>query len=271
MKGLPHANHFYQDTDFGKPGVKLLMNEFYVTSEDMVLNTVLGSCVSACIRDPGTGIGGMNHFMLPDESGDPSRDSSDAMRYGAYAMEVLINELIKGGARRSGLEAKVFGGAAVLKRMHTLNIGEDNSRFVRRYLALENIRIVAEDLEGEHPRKVCFMPATGRVMVRKLPLDVRVPDPQARSASIALEQRERAMAEQMRALGERRAQPASGTAAVFGRGDVQTRNAAVLARPAAVAPRVELFIRRPAAPAAKPSGKPDSATPAAAKPLHEAL
>jgi len=110
MKGLPVANHFYQDNDFGKPGVKLLMNEFFVTSDDMVLTTVLGSCVSACIRDPGTGIGGMNHFMLPDDGGDPNRDSSDAMRYGSYAMEVLINELIKSGARRSGLEAKVFGG-----------------------------------------------------------------------------------------------------------------------------------------------------------------
>lgn len=261
MKGLPRANHFYQDNDFGKPGVKLLMNEFFVTSEDMVLNTVLGSCVSACIRDPGTGIGGMNHFMLPDESGDPTRDSSDAMRYGAYSMEVLINELIKGGARRSGLEAKVFGGAAVLKRMQTLNIGEDNARFVRRYLALENIRIVAEDLLGEHPRKVCFMPATGRVMVRKLPLDVRVIDPVVKTAAIGLEQRERAMADEMRALRERHARRASDTVEVFGRGEAQERNAALLNRPPQ-ASRVELFT---------PSVAAKNGTPKTGKPITETI
>jgi len=243
MSGLPTANHFYQDTDFGRPGVKLLMNEFFVTSEDMVLNTVLGSCVSACIRDAGRGIGGMNHFMLPDGSGDPSRPTSDAMRYGAYAMEVLINELIKRGARRGSLEAKVFGGGAVLKRMTTLNIGEDNAKFVRRYLALEKIPIIAEDLLGEHPRKVCYMPATGKVMVRKLALDVRVIDPTTQqSSAIGIEQRERAMAEEMANRRARHAQRSTGTVELFGKSSTQTRNAEVLAR-SPLASRVEMFIR----------------------------
>ena len=89
-------------------------NEFYTTREDMVLVTVLGSCVAACIHDRTAGIGGMNHFMLPDDGEQPAQAASDSMRYGAYAMEVLINELIKMGGRRERFEAKVFGGAAVL-------------------------------------------------------------------------------------------------------------------------------------------------------------
>ncbi|MDR5730838.1 MULTISPECIES: chemoreceptor glutamine deamidase CheD [Caballeronia] len=168
MSGLPIASNLYFDNHFKKPGVKLLPNEFYMTSEDMVLVTVLGSCVAACINDRTAGIGGMNHFMLPDDGSDPSHASSDSMRYGAYAMEVLINELIKRGGRRERFEAKVFGGGAVLAGMTTINIGDRNSEFVRRYLALEKIRIVAEDLQGMYPRKVAFMPRTGQVMVKKL-------------------------------------------------------------------------------------------------------
>src|ERR1700757_3921079 len=93
---LPIANNLYYDNHFNRPGVKLLPNEFYTTGEDMVLVTVLGSCVAACIHDRTAGIGGMNHFMLPDD-GDPAQVASESMRYGAYAMEVLINELIKMG------------------------------------------------------------------------------------------------------------------------------------------------------------------------------
>ncbi|HEV3425813.1 MAG TPA: chemoreceptor glutamine deamidase CheD [Paraburkholderia sp.] len=167
---LPIATNLYFDNHFKRPGVKLLPNEFYTTNEDMVLVTVLGSCVAACIQDRTAGIGGMNHFMLPDDGADVGQAASDSMRYGAYAMEVLINELIKAGGRRERFEAKVFGGAAVLAGMTTMNIGDRNSEFVRRYLALEKIRIVAEDLQGGHPRKVAFMPRTGQVMVKKLRL-----------------------------------------------------------------------------------------------------
>jgi chemotaxis protein CheD len=167
---LPIASNLYSDNHFKRPGVKLLPNEFYTTNEDMVLVTVLGSCVAACIQDRTAGIGGMNHFMLPDDGADVGQAASDSMRYGAYAMEVLINELIKAGGRRERFEAKVFGGAAVLAGMTTMNIGDRNSEFVRRYLALEKIRITAEDLQGSHPRKVAFMPRTGQVMVKKLRL-----------------------------------------------------------------------------------------------------
>ncbi|WP_175836044.1 chemoreceptor glutamine deamidase CheD [Burkholderia anthina] len=172
MSALPIATNRYFDTHFERPGVKLLPNEFYTTSEDMVLMTVLGSCVAACLHDPYAGIGGMNHFMLPDDGADAGAAASESMRYGAYAMEVLINELIKAGGRRERFEAKVFGGAAVLAGMTTINIGDRNADFVRRYLALERIRITAEDLQGVHPRKVAFMPHTGRAMVKKLRLQV---------------------------------------------------------------------------------------------------
>ncbi|KMY86596.1 Chemotaxis protein CheD [Candidatus Paraburkholderia calva] len=168
MSGLPIASNLYFDNHFKKPGVKLRPNEFYMTSEDMVLVTVLGSCVAACINDRTAGIGGMNHFMLPDDGADASSAASDSMCYGAYAMEVLINELIKRGGRRECFEAKVFGGGAVLAGITTINIGDRNSEFVHRYLALEKIRIVAEDLQGMYPRKVAFMPRTGQVMVKKL-------------------------------------------------------------------------------------------------------
>ena len=166
--GAAVANHHYFDREFDLNAVKLLPGEYYVTDGNMVLTTVLGSCVSACLRDTSAGIGGMNHFMLPDGEGSASRDSAAAMRYGAYAMEMLLNELIKAGARRERLEAKVFGGGAVLANMTMLSIGKRNADFVLRYLQLEQIRIAAQDLRGGLPRRINYFPANGRVTVRKL-------------------------------------------------------------------------------------------------------
>jgi chemotaxis protein CheD len=161
------ATHRYFDREFGLAAIKLLPGEYFVTNVDMVLSTVLGSCVAACLRDTTAGIGGMNHFMLPDEAAG-GRDAASGMRYGAYAMEVLINGLLKAGARRERLEAKVFGGGAVLANMTLLNIGERNADFVLRYLQIEQIRIAAQDLKGPHPRRVNYFPASGRATVRKL-------------------------------------------------------------------------------------------------------
>lgn len=162
------ASHHYFDREFGIEAVKLLPGEFYVTSRDMVLTTVLGSCVSACVRDSTAGIGGMNHFMLPEDMDPASRDAAAAMRYGAYAMEMLLNELFRGGARRERLEAKVFGGGAVLANMTMLNIGERNADFVLRYLQMEQVRVAAQDLRGSLPRRINYFPGSGRVTVRKL-------------------------------------------------------------------------------------------------------
>ena len=164
----PLATRLYFDREFGLAAVKLLPGEYYVTSDDMLLTTVLGSCVSACLRDSVSGIGGMNHFMLPDTADPLFFDAAAAMRYGAHAMQVLLSEVIRAGARRERLEAKVFGGGAVLASMTLLNIGERNADFVLRYLLAERIRIAAQDLRGKLPRRINFFPISGRVAVRKL-------------------------------------------------------------------------------------------------------
>ena len=162
------ATNVYYDRTFDTDAAKILPGEYYFTCKDMLIVTVLGSCVSACIRDRVSGIGGMNHFMLPDGGGDADSPVSASMRYGTYAMEVLINDLLKAGARRENLEAKVFGGGNVLRGFIAINVGERNAQFVRYYLRAENIRIVAEDLNDIYPRKVYFFPLTGKVLVKKL-------------------------------------------------------------------------------------------------------
>lgn len=162
------ATNLYYDRSFDCEAAKILPGEYYFTNKPMLIVTVLGSCVAACIRDRVSGIGGMNHFMLPDGSSDVGSPMSASMRYGAYAMEVLINQLLKAGARRDNLEAKVFGGGNVLRGFTSINVGERNAQFVREYLRTEKIRIVAEDLNDVHPRKVYFFPATGKVLVKKL-------------------------------------------------------------------------------------------------------
>lgn len=161
------ATNVYYDRTFDCQAAKILPGEYYFTNKDMLIVTVLGSCVSACIRDRVTGLGGMNHFMLPDGGGDGSPVSASA-RYGTYAMEILINDLLKGGAKRDNLEAKVFGGGAVLKGFTAINVGERNAAFVQNFLKNERIRIVAEDLNDIYPRKVYFFPRTGKVLVKKL-------------------------------------------------------------------------------------------------------
>ncbi|MBL8505134.1 MAG: chemoreceptor glutamine deamidase CheD [Methylobacillus glycogenes] len=163
------ANNFYFDKTFNCEAAKILPGEYYTTDKDIVIVTVLGSCVSACIRDRVSGIGGMNHFMLPEgNSADANSPVSESARYGTYAMEVLINQLLKGGARRENLEAKIFGGGNVLSGFTSINVGEKNANFVRKYLKNENIRVVGEDLNDVYPRKVYFFPRTGRVLVKKL-------------------------------------------------------------------------------------------------------
>ncbi|MFI4938806.1 MAG: chemoreceptor glutamine deamidase CheD [Burkholderiales bacterium] len=162
------AANIYYDRTFDRDAAKILPGEYYFTGKDMLIVTVLGSCVAACIRDRVSGVGGMNHFMLPDSGRDADSPVSASMRYGTYAMEILINDLLKAGARRENLEAKVFGGGNVLRGFIAINVGERNAQFVRDYLRAENIRVAAEDLNDIHPRKVYFFPRTGKVLVKKL-------------------------------------------------------------------------------------------------------
>jgi chemotaxis protein CheD len=160
-------NHYF-DRNFNTDAAKILPGEYYVTGRDMVLVTVLGSCVAACIRDRVTGIGGMNHFMLPDSGQDQDSPLSTSARYGNYAMEVLLNQLFKLGAKRNNLEAKLFGGGNVLRGFTVANVGERNSAFALDYLATEKIKVVAQDLLDIYPRKVYFFPQTGKVLVKRL-------------------------------------------------------------------------------------------------------
>lgn len=167
------ATHHYFDRDFDCTAVKLLPAEYYVTDAGVLLTTVLGSCVAACVTDVEAGVAGMNHFMLPDDAEADARDQVESMRYGAYAMDVLIAELLRAGARRERLRAKVFGGAAVLANMTMLNIGGRNADFVLRYLEKQRITIAAQDLRGLHARRVCLLP-TGKAVVRKLRAQVDI-------------------------------------------------------------------------------------------------
>lgn len=161
------ARHVYFERQFNCMAAKILPGEYYWTGKDMAIITVLGSCVSACIRDRISGVGGMNHFMLPS-GGEADNPASISMRYGIHAMEILINELLKAGAVRQNLEAKVFGGGRVLSGLLAMNVGARNADFVRDYLRVEKIRVVAEDLNDIHPRKVVYFPLSGRVLVKKL-------------------------------------------------------------------------------------------------------
>ncbi|MCD2518580.1 chemoreceptor glutamine deamidase CheD [Massilia sp. G4R7] len=162
------ATNVYYDRTFDVDAAKILPGEYYYTGKNMLIVTVLGSCVSACIRDRVTGLGGMNHFMLPDGGGDGGSPVSASMRYGSFAMEILINDLLKAGARREHLEAKVFGGGAVLRGFTAMNVGERNAAFVTSFLKTERIPVLASDLNDIYPRKVYFFPKTGKVLVKKL-------------------------------------------------------------------------------------------------------
>jgi chemotaxis protein CheD len=157
------ASFFYHDHHFQYDAVKVLPGEYFVSPEDLVIMTVLGSCIAACLWDGRVRTGGMNHFMLPDG------DSADGFgRYGSYAMELLINEMLKKGARRETMQAKIFGGAQVMAGFTTMNVGERNTRFVIDYLATERIPVVSQDVLDIHPRKVCFFPVTGKALVKRL-------------------------------------------------------------------------------------------------------
>ena len=157
------ASFFFYDPHFQLNAAKVLPGEYFVSGESMTIVTVLGSCIAACLWDRNMRIGGMNHFMLPD--GD-SREASG--RYGSYAMELLINEMLKLGARRESLQAKIFGGAQVMHSFKTLNVGERNTAFVTEYLQTERIPIVSQDVLDIYPRKVVFFPSSGKAMVKRL-------------------------------------------------------------------------------------------------------
>ncbi len=150
---------------------RILPGEFYVTRSGEGISTTLGSCISACIRDNLTGIGGMNHFMLPATDASPEEawkatNLSAATRYGNYAMEHLINEIMRNGGKRHNLEVKIFGGGRILANM--TDVGRRNIQFVRDYLQTEGLKVTAEDVGDVFPRMVIYFPSTGKVRVKRL-------------------------------------------------------------------------------------------------------
>lgn len=169
LPGFEHIKHYW-DNKHQSYAARIMPGEFFVSTANEIITTVLGSCVSACIRDTEAGVGGMNHFMLPEGEKCPTSGAclSTSARYGSYAMEQMINTILTHGGRRERLEIKLFGGGKVLQSM--TDIGNRNIQFVQDYLRLENLFVTSKDLGGMHPRKVLYFPNTGRVLMRKLPL-----------------------------------------------------------------------------------------------------
>lgn len=170
-RGFEHINRYW-DRRMGLAAAKIMPGQLYVSQHGEMISTVLGSCISACIRDNVIGVGGMNHFMLPVQK-DESRnwgqcEISSATRYGNWAMEYLINEIYKMGGSKQNLEVKLFGGGKVLKGLNMADVGRMNADFAYHYLAEEGLEIVAQDLGDSFPRKVLYFPDTGAVKVRKL-------------------------------------------------------------------------------------------------------
>lgn len=151
---------------------KILPGECYVSNYGEMIVTVLGSCVSACVRDRSIGVGGMNHFMLPVQaSGQMIHRASivnTSLCYGNWAMEYLINAILKQGGKRERLEVKIFGGGRVLSNMANIDVGRRNVDFVLDYLSKDELAIAAQDLGNDYSRKILYFPDTGAVKLKKL-------------------------------------------------------------------------------------------------------
>ena len=172
-KPLPGFEHVvrYWDAVHNTWAAKILPGEFYVSTQGEMIATVLGSCVSACIRDKVMGIGGMNHFMLPEPNAHSSElwgtnPAAQESRYGNWAMEYLINEILKRGGRRENLEVKIFGGGQMIASMS--DIGQRNILFVYSYLQSEKLAIASSDVGDVYARKVLYFPDTGAVKMRRI-------------------------------------------------------------------------------------------------------
>jgi len=161
----------YWNTEKNIMVAKILPGEFYVTNEDELITTVLGSCISACVRDKISGVGGMNHFMLPETSKEKLQSGDEAvvgnaLRYGNYAMEHLINTILKQGGKRKNLEVKLFGGGKVIPTMGT--VGEKNVEFALEYVVAEGLTLLSQDLGDIYPRNIQYFPKTGKVRMKKV-------------------------------------------------------------------------------------------------------
>jgi len=173
-RALPHFAHItrYWDGEHRQFAARLLPGEYYVSISGEVITTLLGSCISACIRDKILGIGGMNHFMLPNDAshGTSAWASTvgSATRYGNVAMDKLIGDILQLGGKRENLEVKLVGGAQVMAGNLAADIGARNSAFIHQFLKDQGLPILAEDLGDVYPRKVQYFPRTGVIRVKKV-------------------------------------------------------------------------------------------------------
>lgn len=160
--------HKRHSEKFNRTMVIIYPGEFFVSPHDIIA-TVLGSCISVCIKDIKTGLGGMNHFMLPGDVRSEEMFTSASSKYGMFAMEQLIEEMIKNGGSKKHFQAKVFGGGHVLNfRKTDGNVPESNIDFVRAFLKMEQVEIVKEDVGGYSGRKILYFPDTGKVLLKRL-------------------------------------------------------------------------------------------------------
>lgn len=156
-----------------RPMIIIQPGEYYVTKEDEIIATVLGSCISVCLKDEKNNIAGMNHFMLPGDFRMDDVFNSQSARYGMYAMEMIMGDLIKLGGDRSNLSAKVFGGGHVLQSVNpgANSVPSANIQFIKAFLSMEGIKVLKSDLGGSHGRKVLYLPRLGKVFVKQLVSD----------------------------------------------------------------------------------------------------
>ena len=159
--------HRYFDPKFKRMSIKVQPGTHYVTDKTTeMITTTLGSCIAVCIRDTASGIGGMNHFMLPESETGKWGGANASMRYGNHAMEVLLNDLLKMGAARNRLEFKVFGGAHVINSSNA--VGDKNISFIERFLKNEHMVVAAQHVGGDRGRRIAYFPDTGRVKMKLL-------------------------------------------------------------------------------------------------------
>ncbi|MBU3021170.1 chemoreceptor glutamine deamidase CheD [Aestuariibacter sp. A3R04] len=165
--GKAQAANTYFDARFVRQAVKILPGEYFATSNDTLMVTVVGCCVSTCLMDLHNGVTGINHFLLPSDKGAEG-EFCEASRYGMYAMELLINQMLALGADKRHMQAKVFGGGNVVSGISITNPGQINAEFVTTYLRRENIPLIASDLLEDYARKIYFFPDTGEVLVKRI-------------------------------------------------------------------------------------------------------
>jgi len=169
IEGYEHIKRTW-NREFQLYAANVVPGEFYITEQDECIKTTLGSCIACCVRDPENGIGGLNHFMLPEFNSTKRnlKDTSQLGKEGCWAMEFLINGVLLHGGERSNLEVKLFGGAQLIAGLEGAQVGQKNINFIDDYVNKESLNVAARDLGGQYARTIIFFPKTGKVKLNRL-------------------------------------------------------------------------------------------------------